>query len=119
MGNKLGEFISKKRREKMISLRALANKAEISATYLSDIENGRKDYDVSKDVILKIKNALELNEKDTEKLYSLAKESTNGIPVDVIETINENEELVTLLREIKKGKYKEILEELKKKNDKS
>ena len=94
MEYKLGKFILEKRKEKRMSLRELASRAEISATYLSDIENGRKEYDVSKNVLVKIKNALELNEIDTETLYSLAKESTNGVPVDVIETINEYEELV-------------------------
>ena len=119
MGYKLGKFILEKRKEKRMSLRELASRAEISATYLSDIENGRKEYDVSKNVLVKLKNALELNENDTETLYSLAKESTNGVPVDVIETINEYEELVPFLREVKRGNYKEFLEELKNKNDKT
>ena len=119
MEYKLGKFILEKRKEKRMSLRELASRAEISATYLSDIENGRKEYDVSKNVLVKLKNALELNENDTETLYSLAKESTNGVPVDVIETINEYEELVPFLREVKRGNYKEFLEELKNKNDKT
>lgn len=119
MEYKLGEFILEKRKEKRMSLRELATKAGISATYLSDIENGRKEYDVSKNILINIKNALELGEDDEEKLYSLAKESTNGIPVDVIETINQNEELVAFLREVKKGNYKEFLKGFKNNNDKS
>ncbi|MGY3214089.1 helix-turn-helix domain-containing protein [Mucilaginibacter sp. HD30] len=45
-----------------ISQEALANKAEIDRTYVTDVENGRRN--ISIELLLKITSALEISIKD-------------------------------------------------------
>ena len=59
---KVGNRIRELRKELGISQEALANKAEIDRTYVTDVENGRRN--ISIENLEKLVNALEVNLKD-------------------------------------------------------
>lgn len=64
-----GNFISKKRKEKEISLRTMAKDLNISVSYLSDLEQGNKlppnsTKDNYKDLMMLIMDYLELNDEE-------------------------------------------------------
>lgn len=59
---KVGKRIRELRKELGISQEALANKAEIDRTYVTDVENGRRN--ISIENLKKLVNALEINLKD-------------------------------------------------------
>lgn len=96
---KFGEYIKQLREDKGIGLRELANLLGITASYLTDIEKGRRyaPHKERLDEMIKI-----LNIQDTEKFYDLAGETREGIPVDVMEIIKDNPELISYIRNYKK-----------------
>lgn len=110
--NKLGKFINAKRQEHNISLRSLALTVGISSTYLSDIENGRRSR-LSDEYLLKLADALNLNDDDRAKLFDLASEKNDTIPLDVSKFIKDNKEVLALLRQASKGDYEEFLKRIK------
>ncbi|MCQ6961356.1 helix-turn-helix domain-containing protein [Mucilaginibacter aquariorum] len=59
---KVGQRIKELRNEIGISQEALANKAEIDRTYVTDVENGRRN--ISIENLEKLVNALEIPFKD-------------------------------------------------------
>jgi len=59
---KVGERIRELRKEIGISQEALANKAEIDRTYVTDVENGRRN--ISIENLDKLVNALDVQFKD-------------------------------------------------------
>lgn len=64
-----GNFISKKRKEKEISLRTMAKDLNISVSYLSDLEQGNKlppnsTKDNYKDLMMLIMDYLELSDEE-------------------------------------------------------
>lgn len=59
---KVGQRIKELRNEIGISQEALANKAEIDRTYVTDVENGRRN--ISIENLEKLINALEIHFKD-------------------------------------------------------
>ena len=59
---KVGQRIKELRNQIGISQEALANKAEIDRTYVTDVENGRRN--ISIENLEKLVNALELPFKD-------------------------------------------------------
>jgi len=58
----VGQRIRELRNELGISQEALANKAEIDRTYVTDVENGRRN--ISIENLYKLVNALEIEFKD-------------------------------------------------------
>ena len=58
----VGQRIRELRNELGISQEALANKAEIDRTYVTDVENGRRN--ISIENLQKLVNALEIEFKD-------------------------------------------------------
>ena len=116
MKKSLGNYFKEKRLSMNYSLRKLAKEANISVTYLSDIETG-KSTNISKEIIDKICKALQLTENDIETAYSLLGNNTNSIPRDVEEFIKNHPFLVPYLREAKKGKHEDWLKGVKKDNE--
>lgn len=110
--NKLGKFINAKRQEHNTSLRTLALTIGISSTYLSDIENGRRSR-LSNEYLLKLADALNLNDEDRAKLFDLASEKNDTIPLDISKFIKDNEEVLAFLRQASKGDYEEFLRRIK------
>ncbi|WP_207710169.1 helix-turn-helix domain-containing protein [Clostridium chromiireducens] len=91
-----GEFVKERRKEKDISLRSLASRLNISPSYMSDMEKGRRN--AYKD-LNKLFSALELvSDDDRDTLYKLAADTRDTIPEDVILKIKENPELIDFIR---------------------
>ena len=109
----LGSFISIKRKEMGLSLRKLALNSKISVTYLSDIECGRRS-NVSKDILENISKSLMLNEQEKERLFTLVGKKNDSIPMDVEEFVKNHPEVVTYLREAKRGEHDKWLKEIEK-----
>ena len=71
MAGEFGAFIARKRLEKDIKLRPIAEKLGVSVTYLSDIIKGRRNPpDI--DGLEKLAQALNLNEQEREEMLDLA-----------------------------------------------
>ena len=109
----LGNFISSKRKEQGLSLRKLALNSNISVTYLSDIESGRRS-NVSKDILENISKSLMLSENEKEKLFTLVGNKNDSIPMDVEEFVKNHPEVVAYLREAKRGEHDNWLKGIEK-----
>ena len=96
---KFGELIRELRIQKKIGQRELANKIGLSASYLNDIEKEKRS--APKLSIIK-RLAIELD-KDVNYLNDLAAISKNTIAPDINEIINDNPNIVSLIRSIKKN----------------
>ena len=80
---KFGDFLKQKRVEKMITLRDMSEKLEISLSFLCDIENNRrKPLDAEKlQIIIKVLN---LSTDDANTLYDLAgRDNGEKVPADI------------------------------------
>lgn len=62
-----GEFISLKRKEKRITLKAMAEELEISTPYMSDVEKGRR-YSFDLDKLEKIAKILNMSEEEKNEM---------------------------------------------------
>ena len=109
----LGNFISNRRKEIGLSLRKLALKSNISVTYLSDIECGRRS-NVSKDILENLSEALMLKEHEKEILFTLVGKKNDSIPIDVEEFVKNHPEVIAYLREAKRGEHNKWLKRLEK-----
>jgi phosphoenolpyruvate phosphomutase len=98
--NKFGKLIRELRIQKKIGQRELANRIGLSASYLNDIEKEKRS--APKLSIIK-KLAIELD-KDVNYLNDLAAISKNTIAPDISEIINDNPNIVSLIRSIKENK---------------
>ncbi|MDD6848321.1 MAG: helix-turn-helix transcriptional regulator [Oscillospiraceae bacterium] len=99
INNDIGIFIQQKRIEKQISLRSFSRQIEISAEYLSKIENGLRPAPNVK-VLEKISTQLLLSPQETEILYDLAAESKSYLSLasDLLVYITENKSIHKALR---------------------
>ncbi len=103
MNNTFGSFIKAKRIYNYLSVRAFSELIDISATYLSKIENGIKP--APKESILeKMADVLLLNADEKERFYDLAARTKGdkALAKDLIEYINENEIIHKTLRTSKR-----------------
>lgn len=101
MKMKFGEYLANKRKEREMSLRMLAKELAVSPTYLSDVENNRRNA-LSYENLNKIIEILKLDEEEQKILYDLAGETKDEIPADVEDFVNGNVEVIALLRKMKK-----------------
>lgn len=101
MEMKFGEYLANKRKEREMSLRMLAKELDVSPTYLSDVENNRRNA-LSYEKLNKIIEILKLDEEEQKILYDLAGEAKDEIPADVENFVNGNVEVIALLRKMKK-----------------
>lgn len=101
MDMKFGEYLANKRKEREMSLRMLAKELDVSPTYLSDVENNRRNA-LSYENLKKIIEILNLDEEEQKTLYDLAGETKDEIPADVESFVNGNTEVIALLRKMKK-----------------
>ncbi|OHD28865.1 MAG: transcriptional regulator [Spirochaetes bacterium GWC2_52_13] len=65
-----GEYLKHKREEKQISLRELARRLELSAPFLSDVENNRRA-PLTEERLADLANVLNLNEKEKAEMYDI------------------------------------------------
>lgn len=96
-----GSFIKELRIKKSLSLRAFAGIIEISPSYLSDIEQGKRNAP-TKEPLGRMIKALNLTEQETEKFYDLARKGKKvEIAEDVQKIILEDDRIPVLCRKIK------------------
>ena len=96
-----GKYLEEKRKSRNYSIRAFAKRIDISFAYLADVEKGRNKAFMI-ETLKKIIEVLQLDEKETHKLYDLAGESRNTIPPDIEEYLKENREYIVEIRKRKK-----------------
>lgn len=116
-----GDFISKKREEKKITLREMAKKLNITAPYLSDVEKDRRNpFDLEKlELISKI---LTLSEDDKSIMLDLAGKRRNEVAPDLPEYIMERDYVSMALRTARdldagEEEWLRFVEELKKRKE--
>lgn len=118
-----GAFLREKRRQQGMSLRTLANELNLSHSYLSCIENGKKP-PPSDAVLIKIASILSMDYNSKLLLFDIASEikSINSndfcLSADISKYIDEKESLKLLIREADKCGcsdefWNEILQKLK------
>lgn len=108
--NLFGAFLRDKRIQKELSLRELSQKINLSHSYLSSVENGRKSPPSNK-VLLEIAKALMLDTESRELLFDIAakeKELQNSdynLPADISKYLFDTEIAKSFIREADKHGY--------------
>lgn len=102
-----GEYLEEKRKSRNYTIRLFARRVNISYTYLADVEKGRSKA-FKLEILNKIIEVLQLDEKETDMLYDLAGKSRDTIAPDVEEYLKKNEEIIEEIRKIKKEEANEI-----------
>lgn len=92
-----GEFISLKRKEKRITLKAMAEELEISTPYMSDVEKGRR-YSFDLDKLEKIAKILNMSEDEKNEMMDLAGKQREEVAPDLPEYINSTPAVSVALR---------------------
>lgn len=93
-----GDYVRKKRLEKGINLRKLAEKLDIAPAYMSDLENNHR-YPPEKEKLYKIAEVLHLSEDETNTLFDLAGgNKKNPISPDLTDYIMEQDKSRVALR---------------------
>lgn len=113
-----GEFLQKKREEKSITLRKMAELLSFSAPFLSDVEKDRRnppDYDK----LLQIANILQLSEGEKSLMLDLAGKKRKSVAPDLPEYIMERDYVSAALRTARdldagEEEWLQFVEELKK-----
>jgi transcriptional regulator with XRE-family HTH domain len=125
--NLFGAFLNEKRLQKDLSLRELAEKANIAHTYLLNIENGNKPPPSDK-ILMQLEKALTLDEESKILFYDIAAQvkhmgnnSNFYIAADISSYLNDTDDVKQVIREADKLGYSnefwnEILQKLKEKN---
>ena len=118
MYENFGDFISKKREDKGITLREMAKKLDISAPYLSDVEKDRRNpFDIDK--LDHISRILVLNEEEKSMMLNLAGQKRKDVAPDLPEYIMKNDFVSAALRtardlEAGEEEWQTFIEDLKK-----
>lgn len=119
-GLTFGKFVTDKRKELGITLRAMAEALEIAAPYLSDIEKNRR-YPPDMGKLLQIADMLKLTEEEKNKMFDLAGYGKNTISPDLPEYIMSSETVRVALRKARKvatdKDWEEFLKKLDEKED--
>lgn len=92
-----GEFLQKKREERQITLRGMAEKLKMSAPYLSDIEKGRRN-PPEMDKLQLIAQILGLTDEENAIMLDLAGKMRNTVAPDLPEYIMERDYVSAALR---------------------
>ena len=93
----LGAFLKEKRNERLVTLRAMAEKIDIGYGYYSDLESGRRT-PVSLEFLNKIIAALHLSDGDSKTLYDLAGKAREALPPDLTGYLNNTSKARIALR---------------------
>ena len=113
-----GEFISKKRVEKQITLRKMADMLGVSAPFLTDVEKDRRNpFDMEK--LTQLAQILGLTPEENEIMYNLAGKKRNAVAPDLPEYIIERDYVSAALRTARdldagEEEWMRFVEELKK-----
>lgn len=113
-----GEFISKKRVEKKITLRKMADMLGVSAPFLTDVEKDRRNpLDMEK--LNRLAEILDLSKEENELMLNLAGRKRNAVAPDLPEYIMERDYVSAALRTARdlgagEEEWNRFIEELKK-----
>ena len=92
-----GEFLQRKRTEKQITLRKMAEMIGITEHYLTDIEKDRRNPPEMEKLEL-ISQILMLNDEDKTTMYDLAGKKRNSVAPDLPDYIMEHDYVSAALR---------------------
>ena len=92
-----GEFLQRKRTEKQITLRKMAEMIGITAPYLTDIVKDRRN-PPEKEKLELISQILMLNDEDKTTMYDLAGKKRNSVAPDLPDYIMEHDYVSAALR---------------------
>lgn len=95
-----GSYIRKIRLERSIGQRELAKKIGLAASYLNDIEKNKRSAPKN-DIVKKLSLILKV---DLDLLNDLAGSSKNTLPPDILDYIEKNPKIVSLIRSFKNNK---------------
>ena len=92
-----GEFISRMRVEKKITLRKMAEMLNVSAPFLTDVENDRRNpFDMDK--LTKLAEILGLSKEDNALMLDLAGKKRNAVAPDLPDYIIQRDYVSAALR---------------------
>ena len=92
-----GDFIQKKREEKKVTMRKMADLLECSAAFLSDVEKDRRNpLDIKR--MEKLADILNLSKEDRTTMFNLAGEKRDTIAPDLPEYIKPRDYVSVALR---------------------
>jgi transcriptional regulator with XRE-family HTH domain len=77
-----GEYLKRKREEKQISLRELARRLDLSAPYLSDVENNRRG-PLTEERLITLVRELHLTEEEKTEMYDIIGQQKGLLPPDL------------------------------------
>ena len=97
MYENFGEFISRKRVEKKITLRKMAEMLNVSAPFLTDVEKDRRNpFDMDK--LTKLAEILGLSKEDNALMLDLAGKKRNAVAPDLPDYIIQRDYVSAALR---------------------
>ncbi len=92
-----GEFLQTKREQQKITLRQLAEKLDLSAPFLSDVEKGRRN-SLDMDRLIMLRQILNLSDDEYETMLNLAGKQRKTVAPDLPEYIMERDYVSAALR---------------------
>ncbi len=99
-------FVTKKRKEHNLTMRALANVLGVSGPYLYDVEQGHRN-PLKKENLEKMAAFFELDEEETALMFDLAGIDRGIVPLDLPDYILDNAYVRVALRKAKSKNIKE------------
>ena len=112
-----GEFLQTKREQHKITLRQLAEKLDLSAPFLSDVEKGRRN-SLDMDRLVMLRQILNLSDEEYETMLNLAGKQRKTVAPDLPEYIMERDYVSAALRTARdldagEAEWQRFVEELK------
>lgn len=113
-----GDFISRKRIEKKITIRKMADMLGVSAPFLTDVEKDRRNpFDIEK--LNQLAHILELTKEEKNEMLNLAGKKRKAVAPDLSEYIMQRDYVSAALRTARdldagEEEWKHFVEELKK-----
>ena len=112
-----GEFLQTKREQQNITLRQLAEKLDLSAPFLSDVEKGRRN-SLDMDRLVMLRKILNLSDEEYETMLNLAGKQRKTVAPDLPEYIMERDYVSAALRTARdldagEAEWQRFVEELK------
>jgi transcriptional regulator with XRE-family HTH domain len=111
-----GEYLKQKREEKQISLRELARRLEVSAPFLSDVENNRRA-PLTEERLATLADVLNLSEAEKAEMYDIVGHQKGLLAPDLNPYVNDRPYVNAALRtarnlEANEDDWKMFIEEL-------
>ena len=113
-----GDFISRKRIEKKITIRKMADMLGVSAPFLTDVEKDRRNpFDIEK--LNQLAHILELTKEEKDEMFNLAGKKRNAVAPDLPEYIMQRDYVSAALRTARdldagEEEWQRFVEELRK-----